>query len=99
MKTNDRATALYARYSTDLQNDRSIGDQFEFCKRQYADRNGLKIVQTFSDAAKTSATMFDRAGLLELIQHAKAGRFKVILAEGLDRISSRPPTCTPSMTN
>ena len=90
MNANVRPTALYARYSTDLQNDRSIGDQFEFCRRQYADRNGLKIIQTFSDAAKTSATMFDRDGLIDLMRRAERREFDVIWAEGLDRLSSNP---------
>ena len=82
-----KTAALYARYSTDKQNERSIDDQFASCKRLYADRNGFKIVQTFSDAAKTSATMFNRDGLIKMMQAAERREFDVILAEGVDRIA------------
>ncbi|MET0669904.1 MAG: recombinase family protein, partial [Xanthobacteraceae bacterium] len=82
-----KTAALYARYSTDKQNERSIDDQFASCKRLYADRNGCKIVQTFSDAAKTSATMFNRDGLIKMMQAAERREFDVILAEGVDRIA------------
>ena len=38
-------TAIYARFSTELQQERSIEDQFELC-RAYAAKNGLDVVGT-----------------------------------------------------
>ena len=38
--------AIYARYSTDLQDPRSISDQFAYC-REYAARENIEVVRTF----------------------------------------------------
>lgn len=40
--------ALYARYSTDLQREQSIDDQFRVAER-LAERNGFTVVARFSD--------------------------------------------------
>jgi DNA invertase Pin-like site-specific DNA recombinase len=92
-----KTAALYARYSIDEQEKRGIEDQFAFCKRHYAERNGFNIVATFADPAKTSATIFDRDDLIKMMQAAERREFDVILAEGLDRISSNPADITRSM--
>ena len=42
--------AIYARYSSDLQNPRSIEDQEALCRR-WCEREGHGVVATFSDAA------------------------------------------------
>ncbi|TRO87174.1 recombinase family protein [Glycocaulis profundi] len=78
--------AIYARFSTELQNERSTEDQIDLC-RTYAGREGLEIVATFEDKAQSGASMFGRDGLLDLIQQAKAGMFEVIIVEALDRLS------------
>lgn len=85
----DRTAAIYARFSTDLQNDRSIADQFELCAG-YAAANGLTITHRYEDRAKSSATVFGRDGLLAMIAAAKSGAFRVIVVEALDRISRNP---------
>ena len=56
--------ALYARFSSDLQKDRSIDDQLALC-RVHAQRESLKVVATFADRAKSGATLFDRQQLWE----------------------------------
>ena len=66
--------ALYARYSTDLQDRRSIDDQLALC-RGFAEREGLAIVAGFSDAARSGASVVGRDGLLALMQAARAGAF------------------------
>ncbi|PZU95640.1 MAG: recombinase family protein [Chelatococcus sp.] len=81
-----KRAAIYARYSTDHQNDRSIEDQIELC-RSYARRSGLTIVGEYSDRARTSATLVGREGVLDLMADARAGRFDVVIVEALDRIS------------
>ena len=47
-----KSAAVYARFSSDHQNDRSITDQFSLCKT-YAKREGFTIAHEFSDSAKT----------------------------------------------
>jgi site-specific DNA recombinase len=89
MPNKQKTAALYARFSSDLQNDRSIDDQLAIC-RQYAAREGFKITREFSDRAKTSATLFDRDGFLELMHEAKARKFDVVIVESLDRVSRDP---------
>src|SRR5262245_11376040 len=83
--TNER-TAIYARYSTDIQNDGSIDDQIGVCKRR-AERDGLTVVATFTDRAKSGASMFERDGLRDMMAAAKARRFDSIIVESLDRLS------------
>jgi site-specific DNA recombinase len=51
---------LYARYSTDLQSEASVEDQFRVCER-LAEREGFEIVARFSDAAISGGTA-DRPG-------------------------------------
>lgn len=78
--------ALYARYSSDLQNPQSIDDQIREC-RQYAARKGWDVAQVYDDEAISGAAVRSRAGMLRLLDDARAGRFDVLCAEALDRIS------------
>lgn len=77
--------ALYARYSTDLQSDRSIEDQLALC-RAYAEKNGLEVVATFIDRAVSGASIHGRHGLQRLMGEARASTFDVVLAETLSRL-------------
>jgi len=86
--------ALYARFSTDLQSDRSIEDQLALCE-QYAAREGLTVTHRYEDRAKSSATLFGRDGLLSLIADAKAGKFDAVVVEAMDRISRNPADLHP----
>lgn len=81
-----KRAAIYARYSTDLQNDRSVEDQIALCK-SHADRIGAVVMQEFSDRAKSGASMFGRPGLAQLMLDAERGAFDVLIAEAPDRIS------------
>ncbi|OIQ94282.1 recombinase [mine drainage metagenome] len=78
--------ALYARYSSDMQSASSIEDQFSICREQAA-REGWKIVGTYNDAAISGFSMVQRSGIQALLQDAQAGKFEIVLAEALDRIS------------
>ncbi len=77
--------ALYARYSTDNQRDASIADQFRVC-RAYAEKQGWQIVEEYSDHAISGASLL-RAGVQALIADALRGRFQIVLAEAMDRLS------------
>jgi len=83
-----KRAALYARYSTDLQNERSVEDQLELC-RTYARREGLQIGQEFCDRARSGGSMFERDGLLALLAQAQSTPrpFDVLVVEALDRVS------------
>lgn len=74
-----RRAAIYARYSSELQDERSIDDQIALC-RDHAARCGLTVIATFADRAKTSASIFGRDGLARLMEQARARAFDVILS-------------------
>ncbi len=78
--------ALYARYSSDRQNERSIADQFDVLARHAAVR-GWTIVARFEDAAISGAAMANRPGLLALLGSAEAGAFDLVLTEDEDRLA------------
>ena len=78
--------ALYARYSTDNQSANSIEDQFRIC-REHADRERWKVIATYHDAAISGASVILRPGVQTLLQDAQRGKFEVVLAEALDRMS------------
>ena len=81
-----KRAVIYARYSTDLQNERSVEDQIDLC-RAHAARIGVTVTDEFSDRAKSGASMFGRPGLAQLIGAAERGEFSVLIAESPDRIS------------
>jgi site-specific DNA recombinase len=78
--------ALYARYSDDKQSPASIEDQFLICREQ-AGREGWRIVASYKDAAISGASVILRPGIQSLLQDAQMGRFDILLAEALDRVS------------
>ena len=78
--------ALYARYSSDQQNAASIADQLRLC-REYAEREGWQIVATYEDAAISGSSMILRPGVQRLLADAQAGKFDIVVAEALDRVS------------
>ena len=78
--------ALYARYSSDSQNAASIADQFRLCREQ-AERESWTVAGTYHDAAISGASVTLRPGVQALLQDAQCGKFDVVLAEALDRVS------------
>ena len=77
--------AIYARFSTDMQRDASIEDQIRSC-REYAARQGLRVVETYSDRAVSGASLM-RSGLQKLLRDGRSSAFDVVISEGLDRLS------------
>nr|WP_281931933.1 recombinase family protein [Methylocystis iwaonis] len=78
--------AIYARFSTDLQDERSIEDQVNLCKN-YAEREQLHVVAVFDDRARSGGSILGRDGLLALMDKARERAFEVIVVEALDRLS------------
>ena len=77
--------AIYARYSSDNQRDASIEDQLRLC-REHAQREGWQVVESYTDHAVSGASLL-RPGVQALLSDAQSGRFDVVLAESLDRLS------------
>ncbi len=77
--------ALYARYSSDNQRDASIEDQLRLCL-EHAERQGWQVVESYADHATSGANLL-RPGFQRLLVDALAGKFTIILAKSLDRLS------------
>lgn len=78
--------AIYARYSSDLQSERSIDDQVDLC-RAYAARESLIIASVYEDRAQSGASMQGRLGLARLLRDAADRLFTCLIVESLDRLS------------
>ena len=77
--------ALYARYSSDLQNAASIEDQIRLC-RERAARDGWTVVGSYEDAGLSGSSMIQRPGVQRLLQDGRERRFDLVLSEALDRL-------------
>lgn len=77
---------IYARYSTELQHDKSVEDQIDLC-RTYAAREGLEVVGTYADKAKSGASLIGRNDVMKMLSDANERTFDIIIVEALDRLS------------
>src|SRR6516165_12117347 len=77
---------IYARFSTDLQNEKSTEDQIALCNA-HAARRGLQVIQTFEDKARSGASVIGRDGLMRLMDASRTRAFDVVVVEALDRLS------------
>lgn len=78
--------AIYARYSSDRQDERSIEDQVRLC-REAAARLGGGVAGIYADYAISGAHLKSRPEACRLLEDAKAGQFEIVIAEALDRLS------------
>ena len=78
---------IYARYSTDKQRGTSIDDQLRLCREFATRQKEWTVFGTYPDPATSGASLLLRPKMQELLRDAKARRFDVVLAEGLDRLS------------
>ena len=81
-----RRAVIYARYSTDLQDERSIDDQSSFCRAFLAQR-AFQEVGAYDDRALSGATVFGRSGLAAMMRAAENKQFDVLVVESYDRLS------------
>ncbi|KZE09148.1 MULTISPECIES: recombinase family protein [Sphingomonas] len=82
-------TVIYARYSSQLQNARSIEDQIAVC-RERADREGWTIVEVYTDYAISGAAGIEgaqRPGLNAMMARVEAGGVDQVLTESTDRVA------------
>ncbi len=75
---------IYARYSSERQNDQSIEGQLRICNK-YAEDNGLTIVDTYIDRAMTG-TNDQRAAFQQMLSDCeRAVLWDVVLVYAIDR--------------
>lgn len=78
--------AIYARYSSENQNERSIDDQVRLC-REHVTRSGGEVVEVYADYAMSGAHLRSRPNAVRLLNDAAGGRFDAVMSEALDRLS------------
>ncbi len=82
-------TLIYARYSSQLQNPRSIDDQIAACHAR-AEAEGWTILGEFHDRAISGAAGIEesqRPGLAALLERVERGGIDQVLTESTDRIA------------
>jgi site-specific DNA recombinase len=84
-KSDPSAVAIYARYSTDRQDPRSIDDQIRRC-RALAGNRRYSVVGEYADAA-VSGSHTNRADLQRMIADARRGAFGFVVVDDLSRLS------------
>lgn len=77
---------IYVRYSSENQREASIEDQVRLC-RERSELEGWELAGVFHDAAVSGGSTFRRRGYNALLEGAQSGRFEVVVAEALDRLS------------
>ena len=86
MKPSKRTRfAIYARYSSELQNELSLEAQEEQCQRAIVERGGV-VVQMFRDGAKSGWSL-ERDGFKQLCRAAEHGKFEAIMFWKFDRLA------------
>ncbi len=81
-----KTAAIYSRYSSELQSERSIEDQVELCK-SYAAREGFFVTGLYDDRAQSGSNMSNRVGLASLLRDAGYRLFSHVVVESLDRLA------------
>lgn len=81
-----KTAAIYARYSSEVQNPTSTADQVALC-RAHATRNGWAVVQVYEEPAVSGAAAANRPVYLRLVRDAEAKAFDVVLVEDVSRLT------------
>ena len=76
---------IYARYSSDRQNEQSITGQVDVCKK-WASNNDIDIIDVYYDEALTGKTD-KRPDFQRMVKDAKNGKFDYVIVYKLDRFS------------
>lgn len=79
---------IYARFSSDRQNETSIDAQVRACQ-EYAAKNDMLVKQTYADEAISGkgSTTKKRLAYQRMLRDAKAHKFDVILIHKYDRVA------------
>ena len=81
-----KKVVIYARYSTDRQDEQSIGTQVDLC-RQLAEQRGFTVIDTYQDSAVSGTSYRRRPGIQALLRRVKQGGVDVVLCLSTDRLS------------
>ena len=81
----DNTAAIYARFSSHNQREESIDAQVRAC-REYAKTKGFRVVEIYSDSAK-SGTNTDREAFQIMIEDSEEHKFKYLLIHKIDRFA------------
>ena len=81
--------AIYARYSSDLQNERSCEDQVSECKQYIERQDDLRgrPIEIFTDNAISGSFITNGPSMVRLMEAIKQQKISAIVSESLDRIS------------
>ena len=75
---------IYARYSSERQTEQSIEGQLRICN-EYAERNGLRIVETYIDRA-TTGTNDNRPAFQKMLKDSDGNAsWEIVLVYAIDR--------------
>jgi site-specific DNA recombinase len=77
--------AIYARYSSEMQNEISIEDQIARCREEIA-RRGWRVAETYEDSAKSGWSL-DRDGFQAMRAAAEKGKFQAVMLWKFDRLA------------
>lgn len=80
-----KKAVIYARYSSDRQNEQSIDGQVEVC-RKWATDNDIEIIDIYPDEALTGRTD-KRPNFQRMIKDARNGKFQYIIVYKIDRFA------------
>ena len=76
---------IYARYSSQGQNEQSIEGQIRICT-EYAESNGFSVVKIYTDRARTG-TNDSRPDFQRMIKDAASGKFEFVIVYMFDRFA------------
>jgi DNA invertase Pin-like site-specific DNA recombinase len=77
--------AIYARYSSEVQNEISIEDQVTVCREEIA-RRGWRVVGVYTDSAQSGWSL-DRDGFQEMRAAAEKGKIDAVMFWKFDRLA------------
>ena len=81
----NKNAVIYARYSSQGQNEQSIEGQIRICT-EYAENNGYTVVKAYTDKARTG-TNDHRPDFQKMIADADSGAFEQIIVYKFDRFA------------
>ncbi|WP_430246043.1 recombinase family protein [Neorhizobium sp. DAR64861/K0K2] len=77
---------VYARYSTDRQDDQSIETQLERCQATIA-QHDWRLVDTLHDSAVSGTSYKRRPGIQQVLRRVERGGIDIVLCLSVDRLS------------
>jgi site-specific DNA recombinase len=77
--------AIYARYSSEMQNELSLEAQERCCRKAIAERGGT-VIAVYTDSARSGWSL-DRDGFNHMRSDAERGRFEALMVWKFDRLA------------